>query len=289
MSNDTTPTKICSKCGIEKPATTEFFHRSKRTKDGLNTHCKACKASDTVRHSKARLERLSHIEPPTEPKACIVCGNVYPRTNEFWHKHKYTEDGFCSTCKKCAVSRAREWYAENGVQQEANRRERMEADPEYREKRLQGTRDSYHRYIEDRRRRSREYYAENRERVRNEYWPKHYAKNRQGFIDRAAQWREDNPERYKTGNKVYKARRRKREMDAPGSHTAEDIRNTYDEQEGRCAYCGITLHGEFHLDHVEPLVRGGSNDPDNLACACSDCNLSKGDKLLAEWIAWREW
>lgn len=63
----------------------------------------------------------------------------------------------------------------------------------------------------------------------------------------------------------------------------------YAEQEGRCAYCGITLHNDFHLDHVIPLNRSGSNNPDNLACTCAFCNLSKRDKLLDEWMGDRGW
>jgi 5-methylcytosine-specific restriction endonuclease McrA len=49
-----------------------------------------------------------------------------------------------------------------------------------------------------------------------------------------------------------------------------------------CVYCG----GPFeHVDHVIPASRGGTDDPDNLVPACTPCNTSKGNKLLAEWRA----
>src|SRR6266699_2603901 len=35
-------TKCCSKCGEEKPATNEFFHCMKQSKDGLSPSCKVC-------------------------------------------------------------------------------------------------------------------------------------------------------------------------------------------------------------------------------------------------------
>ena len=35
-------TKKCSKCGVEKPATPEFYHRDKNRKDGLHYDCKEC-------------------------------------------------------------------------------------------------------------------------------------------------------------------------------------------------------------------------------------------------------
>ena len=37
-----TATKECKKCGIDKPATSEYFYRHKQCKDGLNTSCKSC-------------------------------------------------------------------------------------------------------------------------------------------------------------------------------------------------------------------------------------------------------
>jgi 5-methylcytosine-specific restriction endonuclease McrA len=37
-----TPTKTCTKCGIEKPATTEFFYPRRDRPCGLVTECKSC-------------------------------------------------------------------------------------------------------------------------------------------------------------------------------------------------------------------------------------------------------
>jgi HNH endonuclease len=50
-----------------------------------------------------------------------------------------------------------------------------------------------------------------------------------------------------------------------------------------CAYCGGTR--KLHVDHVVPVIRGGSNAFDNLTTSCRACNLSKGPKLLADWLA----
>lgn len=53
----------------------------------------------------------------------------------------------------------------------------------------------------------------------------------------------------------------------------------------RCRYCargrndlpvGVTLQ----VDHVVPQAKGGTNDPENLVAACSECNVGKGAKLL---------
>lgn len=51
-----------------------------------------------------------------------------------------------------------------------------------------------------------------------------------------------------------------------------------------CTYCGRSprVHGVvLHVDHVVPLSRGGTNDPENLTSACSACNMEKSDRLLS--------
>lgn len=48
-----------------------------------------------------------------------------------------------------------------------------------------------------------------------------------------------------------------------------------------CAYCGSD--GPLHLDHVEPLARGGMHTPENLVPACQRCNLSKQAKPVETW------
>ena len=51
----------------------------------------------------------------------------------------------------------------------------------------------------------------------------------------------------------------------------------------RCEYC--LLHqtdsplAALHIEHIIPRSHGGTDDPDNLALACIDCNLPKGPNL----------
>ena len=51
-----------------------------------------------------------------------------------------------------------------------------------------------------------------------------------------------------------------------------------------CVYCG-KRGVKLECDHVHPVSRGGSNDDDNLATACFDCNRSKRNKTVEEWRA----
>jgi len=53
----------------------------------------------------------------------------------------------------------------------------------------------------------------------------------------------------------------------------------------RCEYCGLAQAGQaatFHIDHVKPIVAGGTTASDNLALACVSCSLRKAARQTAE-------
>ncbi len=47
---------------------------------------------------------------------------------------------------------------------------------------------------------------------------------------------------------------------------------------GACRYCGE--HAANHVDHINPVARGGLANIKNLILACDTCNLAKSSKLL---------
>ncbi len=83
--------------------------------------------------------------------------------------------------------------------------------------------------------------------------------------------------------------RRGRILGVPGRITPEIVVRLYEESEDHCGYCGIRLFGKFHVDHIQPISREGSNLEENLCISCSSCNLSKGSKILPEWVETRGW
>jgi len=53
-----------------------------------------------------------------------------------------------------------------------------------------------------------------------------------------------------------------------------------------CQYCGAKAPSAvLHIDHVEPLAKGGENEILNYITACSDCNLGKGPRELDDQSA----
>lgn len=51
-----------------------------------------------------------------------------------------------------------------------------------------------------------------------------------------------------------------------------------------CAYCGAKA---TQIDHVIPVSRGGTHDPDNVVPACKHCNAQKWTFTPEEWKARR--
>lgn len=93
-------------------------------------------------------------------------------------------------------------------------------------------------------------------------------------------WAKEHPEEMR----AIVARRRARLLEAEGTHTSEDVRRLWDEQDGFCVGCqGDLFVVGYHVDHIHPLSRGGANSPDNLQLLCPACNRSKGDKLPDQW------
>lgn len=69
-------------------------------------------------------------------------------------------------------------------------------------------------------------------------------------------------------------------------HYSADARKMiYNKADGRCALCGRKiLFEEMTLDHIIPLAMNGSDEVENLQCACELCNKAKASALPEEFI-----
>ncbi len=108
-----------------------------------------------------------------------------------------------------------------------------------------------------------------------------YHQNPESIKAANARWWKNNPDK----RRGYKAARRARELDAPGCYLEEDIQALLGTQQGVCAapHCEEKIEHLYHVDHIDPLVNGGTNWPDNLQLLCPTCNCSKGAKSYQVW------
>ena len=214
-------------------------------------------------------------------KRCGNCSAILPATPDYFSRDKSKRDGLTSACKTCARLRRHKWYSRNrqyaidySKQWSSEHYDRVLA---YNREWRKANREKIYRYNENWKRNHRSAHLSSRRR--------RYILHADARCQEARKWRRANPDKVRIQWKVRQSRLRS----AIGNHTPQDIRDLYEEQEGRCAYCGITLHNEYHVDHTIPISRGGSNNPSDLALTCPFCNLSKKDKTVAEWQKVRGW
>lgn len=202
-------------------------------------------------------------------KTCTTCKNTFPATTEYFNRDKQKLDGFRPECKKCRSAQRTEDYKNSpSLMQRA-------------------------------REKAAEWFRNNKERAhrnRTEYYRQH----RDEAIQDSAEWRKKNPDKYKAANREqwqrskgnlekkesHAARTRNRRAklrSVEGKHTAADIREIFERQNGCCFYCKEKLRS-FEVDHYYPISKGGSNSKENLVVACKPCNGSKGNKLPQDFM-----
>lgn len=122
-------TKVCTKCRVEKPATTEYFGK---LKEGFQCWCKECKTQNYNANKEEISNRRKHkyrMENPLEiiqegMKKCCVCKEIKPATNMFFNTLKNTKDSFRYECKECRkieykkdseriIEKSRKYYKDN--------------------------------------------------------------------------------------------------------------------------------------------------------------------------------
>ena len=85
-------------------------------------------------------------------------------------------------------------------------------------------------------------------------------------------YRKKNPYKFKE----WAHTRAKRKM---GRLPRGTIKTKQEQQNYKCAYCGIDTTVKFHVDHIIPLAMGGNHIPENIQITCPSCNVRKWTKL----------
>ncbi len=107
-------------------------------------------------------------------------------------------------------------------------------------------------------------------------------KNKDKCAETVRRWKDRHPELNKLRQRISNAVRRAKIRENGGRFTTDDISRMYVQQRGRCAHCKAKS-ADMEIDHIVPVVRGGSSFRHNLQLLCLPCNRSKGGKDPIEW------
>jgi len=221
--------------------------------------------------------------PVPEGRVCRQCHQWFPRAQ--LAKDRRSRFGVKALCLSCHAERLCQYRRAHPDRiQEANRRSRQKRllnDPQsvraYNRETMRQWRSANHNKAREHQRRDRIKHPEKHRAYRQKY--RQSLKGRRKSMLYAQHWRIAHPEYART----HAARRRARQRLVGGSYTSADVKRQYTAQKGRCYWCGKKVGDTYHVDHVIPLDKGGSNGPENIVIACPFCNDSKGAKLPHEW------
>lgn len=126
-------------------------------------------------------------------------------------------------------------------------------------------------------------------RIKSSEWKKN---NRDKINAKIAANKLKNPDKYKLMDAARMARyirpagaavihasnRRARKRANGGSLSIGIAGKLFKLQRGKCACCGAPLGDNYHIDHIEPLSRGGLNADSNIQLLTALCNMQKHAK-----------
>lgn len=210
-------------------------------------------------------------------KICTKC--KAEKHYDEYRKDAKSKDGFSSSCKECAGKAGAAYYAANKERLAVANRAYYEANKSavLRQKKQYNAKNAELIAMQTKS------YRERNDEVIKAQKREHYIRNKESISAKSRDYYERNTERFTAYNRARKARKRS----AQGSHTAKDVSFIFDSQRGLCANCKARLFKsgkqKFHVDHIMPLARGGSNGKENLQCLCPACNLSKNAKDPISW------
>lgn len=286
MDNSTIPLKKCSKCGQEKPATTQYFHAATDKKSGFRSHCKVCKNE----HYQTNKDRISekqrqrwqqNRENLNAARREEYRNNPAEREKIMTRNRKYIQE---NPEKKRQFDRR--YYAQNQDRIRAYNAVNRERKTEYMQV-----------YRKDKREEltasKRRYYRINKELI-NKQRRDYYSRNREYIANRQKLYSLANPIRARQIKTAAHQKRRARKHLLPDTFTTQHWRNCLEYFHNTCAVCGGQLRDLFgdvepHADHWIALNQPDcpGTTPDNMLCLCNGCNLSKKDKQPAEWLIMR--
>lgn len=219
-------------------------------------------------------------DAPEGHKPCGTCLRTLPATSTYFRANQTHSDGLSSQCKACADEAQKRYYEETRGEHLEYYRKRYRENREAILPKQKAYRDAHKEEMAEYK---RKWEQRNRERVRANH--RNWRANRtEEQLEAERQWRREYAKRNRLQLNAKARRRRVLVRGAEGSHTVEEVWQMSEDQDHLCAYCETPLMGDFHVDHLVPLSKGGSDYAENLAIACALCNVRKSSLMPLQFL-----
>ena len=189
-------------------------------------------------------------------KICATCLSSRPRS-EYTVDPRYS-DGLKSYCRACRGVRKRASYQKNKIEMQAKALAR------YEKKKVSGE------------------ITPGMLSAKRGYDRAYREANSTKLNEMKSAWRAKNAVLVRVIRSNYKARRR---AQMKGGATTQQILEWLSEQVMVCKWCSLPCEDDYHVDHVEPLARGGEHQTHNMCISCPPCNLRKNCRDPNEFAA----
>lgn len=210
-------------------------------------------------------------------KKCSKCGET--KSEDRFNKRVKSHDGLAPCCKLCEAARGLAYRAANKEIIAARNASYYEANKD----KVKAGVAHYHIANRDKRKEyNADYHSKNRDK-NNARSAAYHVKNRERRKAYAAAYLAANPEAFRAQSHARRARKR----EAIGTLSKNLTKKLFNLQRGKCACCGLPLGDDYHLDHIMPLVLGGTNTDDNIQLLRARCNLQKRAKHPVEFMQQR--
>lgn len=270
--------KYCKKCDTTKPV--DEFGKNKRAPDGIQYYCKICcriTAREYIKRPEVKERRAEYRKQYVESNREKIRDYMkdyreknYDYLREQEKNRERSPERREKDKKRKKSEHYKAWLREYNQRPEIkDKSKEYRARPEVKERTRKNARERY---------KKPEVRAKKAERGRA------YAKRPEVRARQRQRWKEryaSDPEFRANHIRKYNDRRAKI-MGVSKKDRQDATAYMIIIKDSPCYYCGKN-EGVFHIDHVQPLAREGSNLWYNLVNACDACNLSKNAKTYEEF------
>ena len=269
-------TKICTKCGEEKPVTEEYFNKSNKYIDGYTYYCKVCISGYKKQYYQKNKDKLKSKTKTYEKnnKAKIAeYKRIYRQKNKskllkYFEQYRKENIKYISKYKKQWAEKNKDRllikYKQNYIE---NREVVIERSKEYSRNNM-GKRIKY----------SKKYYENNKEKHADRV--KRYTLiNIEKITERRRQWKKNNKDKVNISTQRRYAKKHGLSYDFD-IIAWESCKKHFGYN---CCYCGKP--GKLTQEHFIPLSKDGEYTINNIVPACKSCNSKKHNKDFFKWYS----